>query len=151
MRLKATKRVEYIWVPQILIDDWVQKGHPTLNMFSVFGEQIKSLSIQFDIKCKNNYIRYDQHIFFGTKFRGGQNLLFTVRGFFNKREYSGARLSVCVSITGLNKYLLNYLKSYWSYLWYVAKAKTRSLQDIKKKLSMSFYFHQLGPTGPSWS
>ena len=28
--------------------------------------------------------------FFGTKFRGGQNFVLTVGGFFNKREYSGA-------------------------------------------------------------
>ena len=29
-------------------------------------------------------------VFFGTKFRGGQNLLFTWAGFCNEREYSGA-------------------------------------------------------------
>ena len=27
---------------------------------------------------------------FGTKFKGGQNLLLMLEGFFNKREYSGA-------------------------------------------------------------
>ena len=27
----------------------------------------------FDIKCQSNSESYDQHIFFGTKFRGGQN------------------------------------------------------------------------------
>ena len=28
-------------------------------------------------------------VFFGTKFRVGQSFVFTVEGFFNKREYSG--------------------------------------------------------------
>ena len=31
-------------VPEIMIDDLVHKGHTKLNMFSVFGEHIKSLS-----------------------------------------------------------------------------------------------------------
>ena len=44
----------------------------------------------FDIKCHSNSESYDQHGFFGTKFRGGQNFLFTLSGFFNKREYSEA-------------------------------------------------------------
>ena len=43
MRLEAKKRVEYIWVPEFLIDDWVHKEHTKLKRFSVFGEQIKSL------------------------------------------------------------------------------------------------------------
>ena len=30
--------------PEIMIDDWVNKGHTNLNMFSVVGEQIRSLS-----------------------------------------------------------------------------------------------------------
>ena len=29
-------------------------------------------------------------VFFGTKFRGGQNFVLTVVGFFNEREYSAA-------------------------------------------------------------
>ena len=33
----------YIWVPQILIDDWVQKGHTKLNLFPVFVDQILRL------------------------------------------------------------------------------------------------------------
>ena len=44
----------------------------------------------FDIKCPGNFERYDQHGFFGTKFRGGQNFVLTLRGFSNEREYSGA-------------------------------------------------------------
>ena len=44
----------------------------------------------FDIKCPSNSESYDQHGFFGTKFRGGQNLLLMVGGFFNEGEYSGA-------------------------------------------------------------
>ena len=34
--------VKCIWVPEIQINKWVHKGHTKLNMFSVFGEQIKS-------------------------------------------------------------------------------------------------------------
>ena len=41
--LKAKKRVEYIKVPIIMINDRVNKGH-TLNMFSFFVEQIRCLS-----------------------------------------------------------------------------------------------------------
>ena len=37
-------RVKYILVPEIMTDDWVYKGPTKLNMFSDFGEQIKSLS-----------------------------------------------------------------------------------------------------------
>ena len=44
----------------------------------------------FDIKCHSNSESYDQNGFIGTKFKGGQNFLFTVGGFSNKREYSGA-------------------------------------------------------------
>ena len=44
----------------------------------------------FDIKFQSNSERYDQHGYFKTKFRGGQNFLITVGGFYNEREYSGA-------------------------------------------------------------
>ena len=44
MRLKAKKRVKYPLFPEIMIDDWVNKGHTNLNMFSIVGEQIRSLS-----------------------------------------------------------------------------------------------------------
>ena len=44
----------------------------------------------FDIKGLSNSESYDPHGFFGTKFRGGQNFLMMVGGFYNKREYSGA-------------------------------------------------------------
>ena len=43
-----------------------------------------------DIKCHSNSESYDRHVFFGTNFRGGQNFLFAVGGFFNEREYSEA-------------------------------------------------------------
>ena len=43
MWLKAKKRVEYNKVPKIMINDWVNKEHTKLNMFSVYGEQIRSL------------------------------------------------------------------------------------------------------------
>ena len=44
----------------------------------------------FDIKCQKNSESYDRHGFLGTKFRGGQNFVLTVGGFFNEREYSAA-------------------------------------------------------------
>ena len=44
MWLEAKKRVEYIHVPKIMIDDWLNKGNTNLNMFFVVGEQIRSLS-----------------------------------------------------------------------------------------------------------
>ena len=43
-----------------------------------------------DIKCRINSESYDQQCFFGIMFRGVQNFLLRVGGFFNKREYSGA-------------------------------------------------------------
>ena len=43
-----------------------------------------------DIKGQSKSESYDQHGFFGTKFRGGQNFLIMVGGFYNEREYSGA-------------------------------------------------------------
>ena len=58
----------------------------------------------FDIKCNNNSESYDRDGFFGTNFRGGQNLLFTVGGFFNERVYSGADwldLLICHLALGL--------------------------------------------------
>ena len=42
----SKKRVKFIWVPEIMINDLVHKGHTKLNMLSVFGEQIKSLCSQ---------------------------------------------------------------------------------------------------------
>ena len=43
MLLEAKMMVEYIWVPEIMTDDWVCKGQTKLSMYSVFGEQIKRL------------------------------------------------------------------------------------------------------------
>ena len=110
--LKAKKRVEYTKVPEIMIDDWVNKGHTNLNMCSVFGKQIRRLSSKLPklsfcnqlhpktkflccfwtptaIKCQNNSVSYERQGFFGTNFRGG-GILLTVGGFYNEREYSGA-------------------------------------------------------------
>ena len=41
-----------------------------------------------------------------------------------------ARLRLDVSLTALNKFLLNDLNMYWPYVWYVDEAKTHSLQDL---------------------
>ena len=43
----------------------------------------------FDIKCQGNSESYDQHGFFGTKFRGGQNFLITVGGFTTRESTLG--------------------------------------------------------------
>ena len=88
-----------------MIDNWIHNGHTKLNLFSVLGEQMKSLcskqskfngicrlfvvtnsqlttkTYNFDIKCQNISESYDHHGFYGTKFRGGQNVLFTLGGF----------------------------------------------------------------------
>ena len=46
--------------------------------------------VDIAIKCQSNSEGYDQHGLFGTKFRGGQNFLFSMGGFPNERECSGA-------------------------------------------------------------
>ena len=51
---------------------------------------LKTKPYNFDIKCQSNSESYDQHGFFGTKFRGGPNFVLTVGGFFNNRKYYGA-------------------------------------------------------------
>ena len=44
-----------------------------------------------DIKCPINSESYDQHIFWGGQVEGwSEFFLFTVGGFYNEREYSGA-------------------------------------------------------------
>ena len=45
-----------------------------------------------------------------------------------------ARLSLHVSLTELNLFLLNDLKRYWPYIWYVDKAKTHSSRIYNKKI-----------------
>ena len=59
-------------------------------MFLDPNSHLTTKPYSFDIKCQGNSESYDQHGFFGTKFRGGQNVLITVGGFYNEREYSGA-------------------------------------------------------------
>ena len=44
LSLEAKKRVEFIWVPEIMPDDRARKGQTKLNMFSILDEQIKSIS-----------------------------------------------------------------------------------------------------------
>ena len=44
----------------------------------------------FDFKCQSNSESYYRNVFFGTKFRGGQNFLFMMRGFPKERERYGA-------------------------------------------------------------
>ena len=49
----------------------------------------------FDIKCHSNSESYDQQVFFGTKFRGGEIFFFfTIGGFPNERECSWADLLI---------------------------------------------------------
>ena len=72
-----------------------------MNIFSVFGELFLMLFVDtnshlttklhnFDIKCHSNSENYDQHGFCWTKFSGGKNFLFTMGGYPNDRECSGA-------------------------------------------------------------
>ena len=54
------------------------------------NSHLMTKSYNFDIKWHSNSESYDRHGYFGTKFRGGQNFCFTVGGFPNEGEYSGA-------------------------------------------------------------
>ena len=66
---------------------------PKISIFMPFIDTNSHLTTKpsnFDIKCYSNSESYDRHGFFGTNFRGGQNFLFTLGGFFNEREYSEA-------------------------------------------------------------
>ena len=92
-----------------MIDDWVNKRHTNLNMFSVVGEQIRSLSskqskfnfwnqlqptIAFLYRfrtqtatCRPSHTILTSNIKHQTsKFRGGQNFLSTVGGFFQQER-----------------------------------------------------------------
>ena len=112
-----------------------------LNMFSAFGEKIKSLiskqsklifwnklhpKLHFYAVCWHKQLPDDQTVqfwhqvsqqfwklwltrFFGTKLRGGQNFLFTMGGFSNEREYSGANWLDLLVIGKLNWAKLNKL------------------------------------------
>ena len=73
-------------------------------MFVDTNSHLTNKPHNFDIKCQSNSESYDRHIFFGTKFRGGQNFLFKVGGFSNKRECSVAdRLEPLIDI---NRYIV---------------------------------------------
>ena len=66
---------------------------PTNCIFMLFLDTNSHLTTKpydFDIKCQSNSESYDRHGFVETKFRGGQNFLITVGGFYSEREYSGA-------------------------------------------------------------
>ena len=53
---RGQKRAEYPLIPKIMIDDWVNKGHTNLNIFSVVGEQIRSLSSKLSkLNFETNY------------------------------------------------------------------------------------------------
>ena len=56
----------------------------------------KQQPYNFDVKFQGNSESYDQHGFFGTKFRGNQNFLITMGGFYNERENSGADWPVLI-------------------------------------------------------
>ena len=62
--------------------------HPKKNSFWPFVDTIIHLRTKpnnFDIQCCSNSERYDQHCFFGTKFRSGQNFCI-YDGSFSTRE-----------------------------------------------------------------
>ena len=54
--LKAKKRVKYIWVPEIMIDELVHIGQTKLYMFSVFSERFKVLHFRPFLDT-NSYLR----------------------------------------------------------------------------------------------
>ena len=49
-------------------------------------------------------------VFFWTKFRGGQNFLITVGGFYNEREYSGADWLVLLVLLERDNSLREFMK-----------------------------------------
>ena len=69
-----------------------------------------------DSKCSCNLESYDQHGYFGTKFRGSKFLIYCGRFFLNKREYSWAGwLDLLISLAkkvnkrlGFNRYKVRY-------------------------------------------
>ena len=53
---QGQKEVDIYLSPWNHVDDWVHKGHTKLNMFSVFGEQIKRLSSKpSKLNCETDY------------------------------------------------------------------------------------------------
>ena len=67
----------------------------------------------FYIKCHSNSESYDQHGFVGSKFRGGQNFLFTMGGFPNERECSGADwLDSLLTTLNIASFLMVFLRKF---------------------------------------
>ena len=63
---QVQKGVKYIWIPEIMLDDLVHKGHAKLNMFSIFAVPFKSLrSKQSEVNFWN---RLDPKIAFLCRF-----------------------------------------------------------------------------------
>ena len=108
--------MNYILVLEIMIYDWVHKEYVKLNMVVGFGKLIKIL-IKYEllhqklafcaVSCHKQHpdnktmqfwhqvsmqfwSSYDRYGTKGTKFGGGQNLLFTSGCFYNERECSSA-------------------------------------------------------------
>ena len=49
-------------------------------LFVDTNSHLTTKPLNFDIKFQRNSESYDKHGFFGTKFKGGQNLLFPMEG-----------------------------------------------------------------------
>ena len=90
-----------------------------------------TLPYNLDIKCQSNSENYDQHGFFGTKFRGGQNFLLTVGGFYNEREYSGADWLVLLVLNRNNNQAKQNTISATDTALYLQLTKVLSLQSTK--------------------
>ena len=74
-------------------------------LFLDTNSHLSTKPYNFDNKCQSNSESYDPHGFLGNKFRGGQNFVLPVGGFFNKREYSVADWLVPL-LPFLKKFLL---------------------------------------------
>ena len=94
-------------------------------MISPYSLQIMALKV---LQCYTHVVMYLVLVLLNDCIVISYRIFVHIRGL--------ARLSLCVSLTALNKCLLNDLKSYWPCLWYVGEAKTRSWQTLLKNCIM---------------
>ena len=49
---RPKKRMNYVWVPESLIDEWVHKGNTKLDMFPVFVKSLCSKQSKFNFRIQ---------------------------------------------------------------------------------------------------